>query len=154
MPSEYRIDKSRLPVVVVTTAGDRLRGEIFAQAYARHRGGREEPADVLNTADRFFPLAVRGGDTIMLAKAQDREVETVGESAPDEGAVAARSASIEVVLSGGPTRTGRVFLQVPFDRPRLLDFLNRYEEPFLPLHTDDGLRLVNVALIARVRQLD
>jgi hypothetical protein len=154
MPSEFRIDKDRLLVVVVTTAGDRLVGEIFVQSYARHRLGREEPVDVLNGADPYFPLAIRGGATVLLSKAHVREVEAVGEYPPDEQALAARSARVELVLSGGLTRAGRVYLEAPADRSRLLDFLNRYEQPFLTLYTDDGLRLVNVALIARVRQLD
>jgi hypothetical protein len=154
MPSEFRIDKDRLLVVVVTTAGDRLLGEIFVQAYARHRHGPEQPVDVLNSADPYFPLAVRGGGTVLLAKAHVREVEAVGEHPPDEQALAARAARVELVLAGGLTRSGRVHVEAPADRSRLLDFLNRYEQPFLTIYTDDGLRLVNVSLIARVRQLD
>ncbi len=154
MPSEYRIEKDRLPVVVVMTAGDRLLGEIFVQAYARHRLGREEPMDVLNAGEPFFPLALPGGETLLIAKSQVREVEIVGEFSTEAATLASRAASVELALSGGHVRVGCVYLEVPYDRPRLLDFLNRFEQRFLPLHTDDGVRLVNVELIDRVRQLD
>jgi len=154
MHSEYRIEKERLPVVVVTTAGDRMFGDMFVQAYARHRSGREEPADIVNGPEPFFPLALSNGDTVLLAKDWVREVEIVGESRLDTSALASRAASVEVTVTGGPARVGRVYLEVPFDRPRLLDFLNHFKQRFLALHTDDGVRLVNVRLLERVRPLD
>jgi hypothetical protein len=154
MHSDFRIEKERLPVVIVTGGGERLFGDMFVQAYARHRSGREEPMDVLNGAERFFPLATADGQTLLIAKQGVRELEIVGEGFEPADVAGARPTTVEVTLRGGPTRVGRVYLEVPFDRPRLLDFLNRYAHPFLTLHTDDGVRLMNVALLERVRQLD
>ena len=154
MHSDYRIEKERLPVVVVTDGGERFFGEMFVQAYTRHRSGREEPVDVLNNDERFFPLATGDGDTLLFAKSGVRELEIVGDTEGAPETSGARPVRVEVTLRGGPTRTGCVYLEVPFDRPRLLDFLNRYALPFLALHTDDGVRLMNVALLERVRQLD
>ena len=152
--SEFRIEKERLPVVVVTTAGDRMFGDIFVQAYIRHRSGREEPSDIMNGPEPFFPLAVASGEMVLISKDWVREVEIVGEARADDAAMASQPATVEITVSGGPTRSGRVYLEVPFDRPRLLDFLNRFDQRFLALHTDDGTRLVNVRLLERVRQLD
>jgi len=154
MHSEFRIEKERLPVVVVTTAGDRMFGEMFVQAYIRHRSGREEPSDIMNGPEPFFPLALADGDSVLLAKDWVREVEIVGEAGADDAAMASRQATVEMTVSGGPTRIGRVYLEVPFDRPRLLDFLNRFDRRFVELHTDEGMRLINVRLLERVRQLD
>lgn len=152
--SEYRIEKERLPVVVVTSGGDRLFGDMFVQAYARHRSGREEPSDILNGPEPYFPLAIANDHTVLIAKAWVRELEIVGEASDDSSGFAARATTVELTIVGGSTRTGRVYLEVPFDRPRLLDFLNRLDQPFLTLHTDDGMRLVNVRMLERVRQLD
>lgn len=152
--SEFRIEKERLPVVVVTTAGDRMFGDMFVQAYIRHRSGREEPSDIMNGPEPFFPLAVASGELVLIAKEWVREVEIVGDAGADDAAMASRPATVEITVSGGPTRIGRVYLEVPFDRPRLLDFLNRFDQRFLELYTDEGMRLVNVRLLERVRQLD
>ncbi len=68
--------------------------------------------------------------------------------------VGARAAEIELALTTGETRSGAIFLEVSLDRPRVLDFLNRFDQRFLTLYTDDGVRLVNVGSLERVRQLD
>lgn len=154
MHSDFRIEKERLPVVVVTDGGERLFGDMFVQSYARHRTGREEPFDVLNSDERFFPLAMADGLTLLIAKTGVRELEIVGDGAIAAELAGARPVTVEVTLRGAPARVGRVYLEVPYDRPRLLDFLNRYSHTFLALHTDDGVRLMNVALLERVRQLD
>jgi len=154
MLSDYRIEKDRLPVVVVTTAGERLPGDVFVQAYARHRTGREEPWDILNAPELFFPLGLNNGDTLLVAKAHVRELEIVGEARNAGEAVPAHPSTIELSMTGGIIRAGRVYLEVPYDHPRLLDFLNRFGRRFLSLYTDDGVRLVNVGAIERVRQLD
>jgi hypothetical protein len=49
---------------------------------------------------------------------------------------------------------GTVMLELPTDRPRLLDLLNDTRERFLTLYTSDGVRFINRALIERVRPLD
>jgi hypothetical protein len=155
MHNDYRIEKQRQPVVVVMATGDRLFGDIFVQAYARHRSGREEPMDVLNDPEPFFPLAMPDGGTLLIAKQCVRELEVVGTlTGEDLTAVAAQSTAVELTLAGGHTRAGWLYLEVPFDRPRLLDFLNRFDQRFLTLHTDDGVRLVNIRSLERARQLD
>ena len=155
MSSEYRIEKERLQVVVTTTAGERIPGELFVQAYTRYRMGREEPRDVLNDHEPFFPLATLEEGTFLLAKDNVREVEVAGEMDDDIATtIGARAQEIEIVLSGGIVRTGAIFLEVSSDRPRLLDFLNRVHDRFLTLHTPDGVRLVNRRLVERVRPID
>ena len=52
--NDFRIQKDRLAAVLVTVGGDRLAGELFVQASPRNRYGREEAADILNSAE---PLA-------------------------------------------------------------------------------------------------
>ena len=155
MSSDYRIEKERITVAVTTSSGATVDGDIFVQTYARHRMGREEPSDIMNADEPYFPLATHDGGTLLLAKDQVREV--VYEGALEDAAansVGARSAEIELTLTNGDVRSGAVFLEVSYDRPRVLDFLNRFDLRFLTLHTDGGVRLVNRRLIERVRPLD
>ena len=156
MNNEYLIEKDRVPVVLTTTSGERIAGDIFVQPYARYRTGREGAPDILNHPEPYFPLAIENGDTLIVAK--DRVVEVLLGAAEDPDTTAedigARPAVIEMALTGGVVRQGSVFLEVPLDRPRLLDFMNRVHTRFITLHSADGILLVNRNCIERVRPLD
>ena len=152
---DYRIEKDRIAVVVTTMGGVRITGDLFVQPYTRQRMGREEAPDVLNSAEPFFPLASESDGTFLIAKDNVREVEIPGPVDEElQIAVGSRAVEIEMHLTGGAIETGAVFLEVPTDRPRLLDFLNRVHDRFLTLYSPDGVRLVNRRLIERVRPLD
>jgi hypothetical protein len=151
--SDFRIEKERLPVTVVTASGERLSGDMFVQGYARNRLGRERPIDVLNDPEPYFALALPDESTLLVAKRGVRDLTIPGSDDLPAGATA-RPITIEVVVAGGEVFLGEVRLEVPFERPRLLDYLNRLQEPFVALHTADGIRLINCRLIERVRPLD
>lgn len=151
--SDFRIEKERLPVTVTTESGERLSGDMFVQGYARRRLGREEAIDVLNDNDPYFPLALSDHSMLLVAKNRVRDVDVpTGESSP--GPVATQSVTVEMVVAGGDAFLGEVRLEVRYERPRLLDFLNRMQQRFITLHTADGIRLINSRLIERVRPLD
>lgn len=158
MSNDYRIAKERYQVVVTTLEGEELVGDMFVQPYSPRHTGPEAPGDVLNDGDPFFPLALEDGDTLLLAKTGVRDVvvphdgDAVAEE--DYAVVGMRMALVELTLTGGGTCTGSLRLEMPDERPRLLDFLNRFHERFLPLHTEAGMRLVSWRCIERVRPLD
>lgn len=150
---DFRIEKERLAVAVTTESGERLRGDLFVQRYARYRLGREEAADVLNSDEPYFPLALADDDvTLLIAKARVRDVALPRSDGSEP--TRARPATVEVVLAGGDVLLGEVLLEVALPCPRLLDFLNRATQRFITLHTAGGIRLVNSRLIERVRPLD
>src|SRR6476660_3183184 len=66
--NDYRIEKDRLAAVLVTVGGERLVGELFVQASPRNRYGREEAADILNSAEPFFPMLTNEGELFLVAK--------------------------------------------------------------------------------------
>jgi hypothetical protein len=155
MTSDYRIEKARLPVTLTMTDGARLAGEIFVQPFARYRPGRESVHDVMNSDDAYFPLALTEGGMALITKELVAEIEADGTMDDDPAnTVAARPTEVELTLQGGQVRSGAMFLEVPLDRPRLLDFLNRFEQRFFTLHAADGMRLVNRRVVTRLRQLD
>jgi hypothetical protein len=151
--SDFRIEKERLPVMVTTESGERLSGDMFVQSYARRRLGREEVIDVLNDNDPYFPLALADDSMLLIAKQRVRDVDVPSEERSPLSPVA-RPVTVEVIVAGGDAFLGEVRLEVPFERPRLLDFLNRLQQRFITLHTADGIRLINSRLIERVRPLD
>jgi hypothetical protein len=154
MNTDFRIEKDKRIVSLLMLGGEQLSGEMFVQRYSRYHVGSEEVPDVLNSPEPFFPL-VRAGDTLMVAKHQVREIELVDDSGVEAGvAPGARAEAVEVTLRDGTVRSGRLYLEMPTDRPRLLDYLNRYAQRFVTLYSAGGIRLINRELIERVRPMD
>jgi hypothetical protein len=151
----FRIVKDRMAVSVTLLGGERVDGEVFVQHPPDGAARQEEPRDVLNAPEPFFPVRDGRGRVVLLAK--DRVAEVTGREVIGDDEVrraSARSAMLELTLTNGMTRTGSVLLELPSGRPRLLDFLNREHERFLTLYTAEGARLINRRLIESVRPLD
>jgi hypothetical protein len=153
MNNEYRIEKDRLAAVLVTVGGERVAGELFVQASPRNRYGREEAADILNSAEPFFPMLTSDGQLFLVAKERVRELESRDPMPTDEWQIGA-PATIEVMLTGGSVHQGNVYVESLSGRTRVLDYLNRVGERFLLLYTTRGTVLVNRSFIERVRPLD
>ena len=153
MNNDYRIEKDRLAAVLVTVGGERVAGELFVQASPRNRYGREEAADILNSAEPFFPMLTSDGQLFLVAKERVRELESRDPMPTDEWQIGA-PATIEVMLTGGGVHQGNVYLESLSGRTRVLDYLNRVGERFLLLYTTCGTVLVNRSFIERVRPLD
>ena len=151
--NDYRIQKDRLAAVVVTVGGERMTGDLFVQASPRNRYGREEAADILNSAEPFFPMLTSDGELFLVAKERVREVESRDPMPTDEWQIGA-PATVEVWLTGGAVHCGNVYLESVSGRTRVLDYLNRVGERFLLLYTTHGTVLLNRSFIERVRPLD
>lgn len=156
MANEYRIAKERAAVVVHLVRGEAIAGDLFVQSHVRHRAGPEGAPDVMNDDEPFFPLAVEGGPTLLVAKEHVRilEVERHDAESDVDAVPGARLAPIELTLDDGAKLEGGIYLEVTSGRPRLLDFLNLARRRFLTLYAEDAVRLVNRRLIERVRPLD
>lgn len=152
--SEYHIEKLRHPVSVVFTGGEAVVGDMFLAGRARYRSGTEQPLDVLNDGAPFFPLRVQEGQTILIAKGQVVVLEAEVPRDDEEPVAAAQSAlEVQVLLANGTTRNGVLYPETSRERPRLLDFLNAYHAPFLPLYGMGRMYLINRQQIAHVRAL-
>jgi hypothetical protein len=152
---EFRIAKDRCSVMLSLVSGETIAGTMFVQHAEESDVRRENARDVLNSADRFFPVETADGETLLVAK--DRVVDVLAELPGDDDELrraSARSARLDIVLCGGVVRTGLVMLELPSDQPRLLDYLNRLSERFLVLYGTEGTRLINRALIERVLPRD
>ena len=155
MQSDYRIEKTGVPVALLTTSGERLTGEVFLQPYVQHRRGREQVSDLLNGVEPFFALRCADGAIRFLQKERLAEAALLEPMQEDDGGhLGAREAVVELMLATGESYTARVHYEVPTARPRLLDWLNRLEQRFILVHAETGLRLVNWRLLNAVRLLD
>jgi hypothetical protein len=152
--SDYRIQKERLRITLTTFGGERIVGDLFVQASARNRYGREEAHDVANSAEPFFPVLSESGETYLVAKDRVREIEVGHDATPAEEWRIGSPSTIELSVTGGGTHTGVIYLEAVTGRSRVLDFLNRVGERFLTLHTSRGAVLINRTAVEHVRPLD
>lgn len=158
LTNDYRIEKTRCRVAVTTVDGERFVGDVFLQSFTPRGVGPESPAELLNADDPFFPMVLPEGGALLLSKERLREVELPDDPAavPEDPYIApgVRHATVELTLLGNVVRSGSIRMELPHDRPRLLDFFNRFSQRFLTLSTEDGVRLVNRRCIERVRPVD
>lgn len=152
MIDDLRIEKVRLPVVLITVDGERITGELFVQASARNQLGHETAHEVLNNPEPYFPLARLKGDTLLLAKEQVRELFVAREDADDGEWDFGTPAEVDIVIQGGARHVGTILVQQVTGRRRVLDYFNRFTERFVALHKDDGIVLLNRTRIVYVAQ--
>ena len=151
--NDIRIEKERVGVSITMVGGETLSGCLFAPPIYPP-GGLEDPLQILNEAEPFFPLGLDTGEVLLVAKDRVLEVMLDEPVVDEDGPASAPTALLHITLAGGTARVGSMRLEVRADRPRLLDYLNDCDQTFLTLYTDQGVRLVNRAMIESVRPLD
>jgi hypothetical protein len=153
MINDYRIEKSRLPVVLITAEGERVSGDLFVQTISRHHPGQETAPDILNSHERYFPIACLDGRTLLLSKDHVREVFVAREDIEQPEWQMGTAAEVDVRVVGGARHAGTILIEQMSGRQRALDFLNRFDDRFLPLYSDAGVTLLNCAHITHVTQV-
>lgn len=151
--NDFHIEKIRLPVVVVTTAGERLACDLFAQANPRFASGHEEVPDILNGPEEFIPVGTTGGRVLLCAKARVREVHFTIEGVDAMAWTVGTPIAVSVGLDDGRSLSGTLLVELESASQRLLDFLNRFPTRFLPVHTTNDVVLINRDHIVHVEQV-
>src|SRR6185437_2733543 len=104
--NRFRVEKLRRAVSVVLTDGRRLKGDVFLAERTRVRAEPEEPVDLLNGDEPFFPYFLDEQEVLLLAKAQVVRAET----AAPEGSLAADmpdgAMAVEITLIDGSSVSG------------------------------------------------
>lgn len=150
--SDYRIPKMPRQIAVTLHSSETLTGDMFLQQVGRY-GTAEEPLDILNATESFFPLRAENGDTVLVAKDQVISVHC-GRGDDEDSIGLTPRMTVEVRLIHGQTFKGSVSLDMPEYKSRLLDFLNRSRQRFISMNTGDGQLLVNRSMIESVRSVD
>jgi hypothetical protein len=150
--SEYRIEKLRRQVSVWLLDGSRLEGEMFLKPVGRHRSRPEDPSELLNDVEPYFPL-VRDGKAFLISKSSVVLIETFYEDQGDPD-FASLGVAVEVTMADGNTCRGSIFVELRAGRQRLFDHLNAFPSRFLPVVDAQKVYLVNTQTIAHVREVD
>jgi hypothetical protein len=133
-------------------SGAHVDGELFIQASGRHHGQLEDVPEVLNAADPFFPLALRSGETVLVAKDSVRCVAVARHDVHEDETLGIQS-RVEISLRDGERLLGSLIIERVSGFSRLLDYLNRRQERFLPLFGRESVLLINRTLLERVRPM-
>lgn len=148
MAEELKITKEKTEIHLTTVGGAGLSGHVFVQPYNPIRGGRERPADIMNSPEPYFPLQTDGG-FVLIAKANILEVDYDSDEESRDGLL---PMDVTVSLTGGQMYDGIVWVEGPVNTPRLQDFMNRPgRDKFLTLQSDGKVRLLNRACIETIR---
>jgi hypothetical protein len=134
--------------------GTVLRGTVYLAADSAVQSGPMLPDEWINSPAMFFPfLPVRSESTILVNKANVLALSVA--AAPDTVEQAASVGLIvqRVAVEAGSCRfEGRVIIDMPDNRRRLADYLNR-PEPFLEITEGERRHFVRKDCISRVAEL-
>ncbi len=151
--NDFHIEKTRLPVVLITTGGERLTGDLFVVGNPRNPSGHEDAPDVLNAPEPYFPLATLSGRVLLCAKSHVRELIIARDDVVEPDWSIGARADIAVQIAGGGLHSGTVFIAQQTAHQRVLDYLNRVGDRFLQLFTAQGVVLINREAIVHVEQV-
>jgi len=151
--SDVRVEKERVAVSITMVGGETLSGCLFAPPIYPP-GGLEDPLQILNEAEPFFPLGLPTGEVLLIAKDRVLEIVPHATSGAEELPGSGPTALLQITLAGGVNHVGSMRLEARAPRPRVLDFMNYCTERFIALRTDESVRLINRKMIERVRPLD
>jgi hypothetical protein len=147
--SEFRVEKLRHNVEITLATGERMLGTVFLEPIARNHAGPQDPRELLNDEERFFPFET-GGALILVAKDQVKLAKYPLGKSP----VPLRMTDARVILSDGQSVDGSIVIEARTEADRLLDHLNHFDGRFLPMLTANRLTqtLVNRSMIVGIRQ--
>ena len=148
--NDLRIEKRRLAVEVTLMSGARIEGELYVQASGHYQGELEDAPEILNSAEPFFPLALRNGENVLISKENVHTLAVARRGVHEDESLGIPT-RVEVALRDGERLTGTVLIDPISGYSRLLDFLNRRQERFLTLYGRESVLLINRALLERVR---
>jgi hypothetical protein len=127
--------------------GRTFRGRIFVPASSSLHDGPMRAEEWLNAGGAFFPFLPDDADaSVILNKAEVLTISVQGETDPAGQVGVDRRVVVEC---GARELAGHLYIDMPANHRRVLDYLNR-DEPFLVLHDGDRLHLVQKRNITRV----
>ncbi len=143
--NEYFIEKEQLPVEITMVTGEELTGSLFVQPTWRRPSIEFDAPVLLNLPDAYLPLQLPDGRTRLIAKAhvvlmRGRSTTT---DADRESGELGEPAQVVVRCTNGAAVQGMLMITRVTSNMRVLDFLNRCAEEFIPINEGESTALVN-----------
>ena len=128
----------------------RVRGSLFLREHSPDHAGPEQPIEVLNQCNPFVVIQRDEPEEVRFYNM--RSIIRVEYAVQDDDIrVEGPGMQCSLQMMDGALIHGTIHEQLPPERARLLDYLNRSDECFIKVYLDDGLIfLVNKAYIIHV----
>jgi hypothetical protein len=127
---DQKITKNRQQVLLTLADGSDLAGEVFLNLYDVRGQGPQRVGNLLNESeDAFVPVKSAGG-TVHINTANIVMAATPAADEGDELMMLGKKYRIRVTTLHGKTVEGDIFVDLPQDRSRVSDYLNRPDRFF------------------------
>ena len=143
--NEFFIEKEQLPVEVTMVTGEEFTGSLFVQPTWRRPSIEFDAPVLLNLPDLYIPLQLPNGRTRLLAKAHVVVMRGRSSLEPSdrEGAELGEPAHVVIRCTNGTVVQGIMMITRVTSNMRVMDYLNRSAEEFIPVHEGAVTVLVN-----------
>ncbi|MGE4543166.1 MAG: hypothetical protein AB7D06_03550 [Pedobacter sp.] len=126
---EQKIAKNRRQVIFTLADGSEVTGEVFLSLYEAHRQGSQRVGELLNGEDAFLPVKTADG-TVHLNVANIIKASTPADDERHELMMLGKKYTVQITTLHGEAIEGEIFVDLPQDRSRVSDYLNRPERFF------------------------
>jgi len=154
---EYKVPKERAKVLLFIPPNPPQECAFYLSPNAENHRGREMVSDILRGTKTFFPILGEWDELILLRKETVRYIKVLEPETIEwlfyEERVGAPAFLIECIFTDDQRIEGRVYATGPEGERRVSDIVNN-QEGFLPLEVEDGLYLVNLTHVERVKILE
>jgi len=148
----FKVPKSERSVSLWVHPEGRVLGSIFVRQQSLHHSGEETPAELFNQSETFVVIHREDLDEYRFYSKSSIvrvEYQEHADAAPDSEVI-----DCELHMMDGSLMTGKIRGAFPPDRRRLYDHLNKVDDLYIPLHTDDGhVSLINKSYIIYAKSL-
>lgn len=143
--NEFFIEKEQLPVEVTMVTGEEFTGSLFVQPTWRRPSIEFDAPVLLNLPDLYIPLQLPNGRTRLLAKAHVvamRGQSSLKDSDGENGELG-EPAHVVIRCTNGTVVQGILMITRVTSNMRVMDYLNRSAEEFIPVQEGPVTVLVN-----------
>ena len=146
---EQKIAKNRRQVIFTLADGSEVQGEVFLSLYEAHHQGSQRVGELLNGEEVFLPVKTANG-TVHLNVANIIKAITPEDAELHELMMLGKKYTVRITTLHGEAIEGDIFVDLPQDRSRVSDYLNRPER-FFRLFMPGHIVYVGARFILEVR---
>jgi hypothetical protein len=148
--SIYRVDKTELPVILFQADGSVMKGVVFLSASAYQHLGQQTLLDLMKEKDTFFPFRREDGAFSVTNKHTITHVRYKPTSLQKDYPPLDSPEDVVITFVGGEQLQGRITIDLPEGRRRLIDFINS-AKGFFPMQSDEAEHLVNIDQVRDIK---
>lgn len=149
----FKVPKNKRQAKLWVHPDGQVIGSIFVLAQSTLHAGEEEPVEALNGDSPFIVISLE--DPEQLRFYNRNSVLRVEYTETTRMATSAAVIKCQIQMMDGAVITGKIQEALPEDQSRLFDYLNRAEDRFIKLYTDENeICLINKSYINYVTNED